>query len=411
MESGDIMKDKYLFIGFLLIISLLGASLTPNIIFAGNDLNTLVSGNNAFALDLYKRLAIEKGNLFLSPYSISSALSMTYAGARGETARQMAKVLRFTLPQERLHSAFYELSKVLQSGNKGYQLNIANALWGQKNYKFLQEFIDITNRYYDAGFKEVDFIDGTAREETRQMINRWIEEKTNGKIKDLIGPKDLDALTRLVLTNAIYFKGKWESQFDPRNTKDIPFYISEKVKVDTPMMYQKSRFKYAEDDEVQVLEMPYTGKDLSMVIVLPKQGVPLSKIERSLSAKKLGIWLSKLSEIEVEVYVPRFKIEKRFVLSKLLQKMGMVDAFDMMKADFSGMTPKPDLYISSVIHQAFVDVNEEGTEATAATAVIMGTKAMIIPTVFRADRPFIFLIRDLRSGSILFIGRLVEPGK
>ncbi|MGC8970739.1 MAG: serpin family protein [bacterium] len=405
------MKDRHLSTKVFLLIGIIGLLLIPNITLGNNDVNTLVSGNNAFALDLYRRLSTEKGNIFLSPYSISSALSMTYAGAKGETAKQMAKVLRFTLPQEKLHQAFYDLAKLLQSNTKDYRLSIANALWGQKGYKFLQEFIDITNKYYDAGFKEVDFINDIAREETRQMINKWVEDKTNGKIKNLLGPRDLNELTRLVLTNAIYFKGKWESQFDPKNTKDMPFYISEKVKVDIPMMYQKSEFNYKEDKDVQVLEMPYTGKDLSMVIILPKPDVPLSKVERSLTTKKLKNWLSTLSKREIEVYIPRFKMEKRFVLNDPLQKMGMVDAFDMIKADFSGMTPKPDLHISSVIHQAFIEVNEEGTEAAAATAVIMATKAVIMPTIFRADRPFIFFIRDLRSGSILFMGRLVEPGK
>ncbi|MGB9682760.1 MAG: serpin family protein [bacterium] len=404
------MKNVYFLFKVLLLFNFMVVQIIPKSAIA-NDMSTLVSGNNTFAIEIYRRLVSEKGNIFLSPYSISSALSMTYAGARGETAKQMARVLHFTLPQGKLYQAFYDLAKLLQSNTKDYQVSIANALWGQKNYKFLQEFLAITNKYYDAGFKEVDFIDETAREETRQMINKWVEDKTNGKIKNLLGPRDLNELTRLVLTNAIYFKGKWELQFDPKNTKDMPFYISEKVKVDIPMMYQKSKFNYAEDEDVQVLEMPYTGKDLSMVIILPKPDVPLSKVERSLTTKKLKNWLSTLSEREIEVYIPRFKIEKRFVLNDPLQKMGMVDAFDMMKADFSGMTPKPDLHISSVIHQAFVEVNEEGTEAAAATAVIMGTKAVIMPTIFRADRPFIFFIRDLRSGSILFIGRLVEPGK
>lgn len=396
---------------FLLIVTLLGQLLVSSNVLANKDINILVSGNNTFALELYKRLSTEKGNLFYSPYSISSALAMTYAGAKGETAKQMAKVLRFTLPQERLHNAFSGLSNLLQSNTKEYQLSIANALWGQKDYKFLKEFIELTNKYYEAGFKEVDYVDTKAREETRQMINKWVEDKTSGKIKDIIKPDDIDALTRLILTNAIYFKGKWELQFDPKNTKSMPFYASDSVKIDTPMMHQKARFNYGEDEEVQVLEMPYAGRDLSMVVILPKSNISLSKIEKTLSTRKLKSWLSSLSEREVEVYIPKFKIEKRYILNEVLKKLGMVDAFDMMKADFSGMTPKPDLYITSVIHQSFVEVNEEGTEAAAATAVIMGTKAVIIPTVFKADRPFIFLIKDNRSGSILFIGRLAEPSK
>ncbi len=404
------MRSMYLFIALFLLVTFLGQLSIPSNALAIKDINTLVSGNNNFALELYKRLSLEKGNIFFSPYSISSALAMTYAGAKGETAKQMARVLRFTLPQERLHKAFNELSRLLQSNTKDYQLSIANALWGQKDYRFLREFIDLTNKYYDAGFKEVDYTNVTAREETRQIINKWVEDKTNSKIKDLIKRDDIDDLTRLILTNAIYFKGKWELQFDPKNTKNMPFYVSENVKLDMPMMYQKGRFNYGEDNEVQVLEILYAGKDLSMIIVLPKINIMLSKIEKILSTKKLKTWLSSLSEREVEVYIPRFKIEKRYILNDILKRLGMVDAFDMIKADFSGMTPKPDLYINSVIHQSFVEVNEEGTEAAAATAVIMGTKMAVMPIVFLADRPFIFFIRDNRSGSILFMGRLAEPG-
>ncbi|MBC7320232.1 serpin family protein, partial [bacterium] len=348
------MNYRFLSIKLFLLVSFLGLLFTNNAL-ANKDIDTLIAGNNAFAIDLYKKLALEKGNIFCSPYSISSALAMTYAGAKGETAKQMAKVLHFTLPQERLHQAFNELSKLLQSNTKEYQLSIANALWGQRDYKFLKEFIDITNKYYEAGFREVDYVDAKAREEARQMINKWVEDKTNGKIKDIIKPDDINALTRLILTNAIYFKGKWELQFDPKNTKNMPFYVSENVKVDTPMMYQKARFNYAEDEEVQVLEMPYIGKDLSMVVILPKSNITLSKVEKILSIKKIKTWLSILSEKEVEVYIPKFKIEKRSVLNEILEKLGMIDAFDMMKADFSGMTQKPDLYISSVIHQAFVE--------------------------------------------------------
>jgi serpin B len=376
-----------------------------------NDISILVSGNNTFALDLYRKLAEEKGNLFLSPYSISSALAMTYAGARKETARQMVTTLHFNLSQERLHPAFYSLSKLLQPTGKDYQLSIANALWGQKGYKFMKDFLDITNKYYEAGFKEVDYIDDVAREQTRQMINKWVEEQTNDKIKNLIGPRDLTYLTRLVLTNAIYFKGKWELQFKPENTKIMPFYITEKDTVDTPIMYQRAEFKYTEDNDVQVLELPYAGGDLSMVIILPKFNIPLSRIEEDLSMERLESWLSELSKQEVDVYIPRFKLESRFILNEPLQKLGMVDAFDEDLADFSGMTTQSKLHISKVIHQSFVEVNEEGTEAAAATAVIMGTKAVIFRPVFQANRPFIFLIRNLRSGSILFIGRLVEPGK
>lgn len=374
-----------------------------------SNLDILVTGNNTFAIDIYRSLSEKDGNIFLSPYSISSALAMTYAGARGDTAKEMANTLHFNLPQEDLHKSFYDLSNLLVSNGKGYQLSIANALWGQIGYKFNKDFIDITNRYYGAGFREVDYIDPENRENTRQIINKWVEDKTNNKIRNLIGPRDLNNLTRLVLTNAIYFKGRWEIQFDPKKTKDSPFYISDKKKVNVPMMEQSGEFRYMEDDEVQVLELPYSGKDLSMVIILPRPEISLSKVEKELSIEKLRYWISGLSKNIVDVYIPRFKMENRFVLNETLQRLGMVSAFDTRFADFSGMTPRAELYISKVIHQSFIEVNEEGTEAAAATAVIMGGKALAMNPVFRADRPFIFLIRDTRSGSILFIGRLVEP--
>lgn len=376
------------------------------------DIDSIVAGNNSFAFDLYRQLARDKGNLFFSPYSISSALAMTYAGARGETAKQMACVLHFSLAAERLHPAFSDLTGMFNAGGKSYQLSVANALWGQVGYKFLPGFLDITNKHYGAGFKEVDYV--KAREQARQTINKWVEAKTNDKIKNLIQPDDLSTLTRLVLTNAIYFKGKWEIQFKPEATKPMPFYISAKEKVDVPMMHQVAKFNYEENDQVQILEMPYTGGELSMVVLLPRPGYELAKLEGMLRPEVIRSWLSQLSMEKVEVFLPRFKLEERFLLNEQLQNLGMIDAFDEKLADFSGMTPAPDLYISKAIHKAFVEVNEEGTEAAAATAVIMAAKVSTIPDktfVFRADRPFVFLIRDLRSGSILFMGRLVDPAK
>ncbi|NPV52948.1 MAG: serpin family protein [Firmicutes bacterium] len=375
------------------------------------DIDSIVAENNSFAFDLYRQLAKDKGNLFFSPYSISSALAMTYAGARGETAKQMADVMHFSLAPEKLHPALSDLTGMFNAAGKSYQLSVANALWGQVGYKFLPGFLDITNKYYGAGFKEVDYV--RAREQARQTINKWVETKTNNKIKDLIGIRDLTPLTRLVLTNAIYFKGKWELQFKPEATRPMPFYISAKEKADVPMMHQVAKFNYAENDQAQILEMPYTGGDLSMVVLLPKPGYELAKLEGMLRPEVIRSWLSQLSSEKVEVFLPRFKLEERFLLNEQLQGLGMIDAFDENAADFSGMTPGRDLHISKVIHKAFVEVNEEGTEAAAATAVIMDTKAMIldVPPVFRADRPFVFLIRDLRSGSILFMGRLADPGK
>ncbi|MCR4424909.1 MAG: serpin family protein [Firmicutes bacterium] len=376
------------------------------------DIDSVAAGNNSFAFDLYSRLARGEGNVFFSPYSISSALAMTYAGARGETAKQMAHVLHFSLAPERLHAALSDLTAMFNDpGRAAYSLSVANALWGQVGYTFRPEFLDIAGRYYGAGFKEVDYIDDANREQTRQTINGWVEAKTNNKIKDLIKPYDLTALTRLVLTNAIYFKGKWEFQFKPENTKTMPFHISDEEQADVPMMHQMAEFRYAENDQVQILEMPYTGGDLSMVILLPKPGYGIEALEGTMCPENTRSWLSQLSREKVEVFLPRFKLETRLLLNGGLQDLGMIDAFDEYAADFSGMTPGRDLYISKVIHQAFVEVNEEGTEAAAATAVMMSGKSILldVPPVFRADRPFAFLIRDLRSGSILFMGRLVDP--
>jgi serpin B len=376
-----------------------------------SDKQIVIEGNNAFALNLYAELSKEEGNLFFSPSSISTALAMTYAGARGNTATQMANTLHFTLSQERLHPAFSELMKDLEADpqRSDYQLSIANALWGQTGYKFYDEFMNITKSYYDAGFKEVDFKNKT--EETRQIINSWTEDKTNNKIKDLIKPGILNNFTRLVLTNAIYFKGKWQFQFDAKNTQNSTFTLLNGEEIQVPMMKQTKEFNYIENGMLQIIEMPYVGDKLSMVILLPKKIDGLKQIEGSLTQGNLNNWLSNLRNREVIVSLPKFKMTSEFELNEVLKSLGMVDAFTM-QADFSGMTPDPiGLYISNVLHKAFVDVNEEGTEAAAATAVVMKLRG-IMPEpkpVFRADHPFIFIIRDMQSGSILFMGRVTDP--
>jgi len=377
------------------------------------DNNTAIisASNNAFGIDLYKKLITEeKGNIFISPYSISSALAMTYAGARGNTEKQMAKVLYFNLLQEDIHKAFSSLNAYFNRPNKSYQLAIANALWGQANYPFQKEFINLLNKYYEAGFNEVDFVNKENREKARLTINKWVEDKTNNKIKELIHPEDISALTRLILVNAIYFKGKWQNQFDPKETRDMPFNLENKKKINVPMMHQEGKFNYTEDEKVQVLELPYSEKELSMVIFLPKEGISLSDFEKELSIERVNKLLSNLSQEKVDVYIPKFKMEKRYILNKILIDLGMSDAFDRMLADFSGMTGSKNLYISKVIQQSFVEVNEEGTEAAAATAVIMSGKS-IAPMIieFKADRPFIFIIRDIKTNTILFMGRFVEP--
>ena len=376
------------------------------------DVKTLVEGNTKFAFDLYAKLKEEEeGNLFYSPYSISTALAMTYAGAMGNTEKQMAEVLHFILKDEGLHSAFAELQTQLNIVQKKgeIKLDVANSIWGQEGYDFLKEFLDVINEYYRGKVKFVDFI--KACEDARNQINEWVEQKTKNKIKELIKPGILVPLTRLVLVNAIYFKGKWENEFEKKLTKDTPFWVTPEDTVHCPMMHQKSNFNYYENDSLQILELPYLGDDLSMIVLLPKQIDGLKKLENSLTIDNLNKWMN-VSNQEIEVYLPKFKMISEFSLGKTLSAMGMTDAFIPHKADFSGINGSRELFISDVIHKAFVDVNEEGTEAAVATAVVM-KKILSVPKqpiVFRADHPFIFLIRNV-SGSILFIGRMVDPTK
>ena len=371
------------------------------------DQRAVVAGNTEFALDLYARLRTEEGNLFISPYSISTALAMTYAGARGETERQMADVLHFTLGQERLHPALAALESSVKaaSNGPGCTLHVANALWGQQGYGFLEEFLVLNKKHYGAGFREVDFVRAT--EQARQTINGWVEDQTQQMIQELLRKGDLDPADVLVLTNAIYFKGDWASRFDRRHTQDGPFRISDTDQVVVPMMHQTRKFSLATQDNLDVLELPYVGDRLSMVLLLPKQIDGLAALEESLSKDTLERWLGRPRQQPVRVSLPRFKLDSRFDLSRTLEAMGMIDAFSGGKADFSGMTGRRGLFIGMVIHQAAVEVNEEGTEAAAATAVKM--KRGGPPPAFVADHPFLFLIRDKQTGSILFMGRVVNP--
>jgi serine protease inhibitor len=364
---------------------------------------------NTFACDLYGKLRGQDGNLFLSPYSISAALTMTYAGANGPTADEMARVLHLGGHPDTAHTGQAALMRqLLGRPDAGYELHVANALWVQKDFALLQTFLDTMNTHYGAGAKSADFAGAT--EQTRQTINAWVEDHTKDKIQELLKPGVLDTLTRLVLTNAIYFKGTWASQFKEDATKPAPFHASPNATVDTPMMSQTHEFGYLEDKSLQVLEMPYTGGDLSMVVLLPKAQDGLPALERSLTAERASQWVDSLRPRNIQVYLPRFKTTAEFELNDVLTQLGMRLAFDNSSADFSGMTGNRDLYISAVVHKAFVDVNEEGTEAAAATAAVVRTKAMPMrPPVFRADHPYLFLIRDTRSGAILFMGRVADP--
>jgi len=394
----------------------------------------LVEGNNRFALELYAKLRDAEGNLFLSPYSISTALAMTYAGAENATAAQMANVLRFPIERskdldsnkqgelsdsikkklmsrEHLAAAFGKLQKSVLADpkEKGCELSVANALWGQKGCRFKQQFIDLVRTDYDGRFSELDFV--AAAESARKTINAWVEKKTKNKIKELIKPGMLNSMTRLVLTNAIYFKGAWAEQFEEAMTQPGTFNLADGKKIEVPMMNQTDKFKYAETDTLQLLDLPYAGDDLSMTILLPKKEFPLSDFEKTLTAKSLLPLLTKLYERKVIVSIPKFKITSEFSMASVLKSMGMTDAFTPGAADFSGINGGKDLFISAVVHKAFVEVNEEGTEAAAATAVGISTTSMPIdsPPIFRADRPFLFLIRQNKTAGILFIGRVANP--
>ncbi len=355
------------------------------------------SSVNHLTFDLYNKIsAEEKGNLFVSPYSISSALAMVYGGARGETAEQINTTFHFGV--EATHPAFSYLRKKLNGiQKKGHvQLNVSNSLWPQINYTFLPGYLALTKEFYGSEIVPVDF--KTDTEGARQKINGWVEEQTNDRITDLIPEGVLDTMTRLVLANAIYFKGNWARQFNPERTRPAPFKLNDGKIVDVPMMSQTGDFKLAHTENFQALELPYKGDDLSMIVLLPTEP-GTSILPETLSAFHFR-------EQEVMVQLPKFKIESSFELTDTLSAMGMPLAFSN-QADFSGMDDSRELYIGAVAHKAFIEVNEEGTEAAAATAVVIRTSSM--PPQFIANRPFLFLIRETSTGAILFIGRVVDP--
>jgi len=373
------------------------------------DVATVLKGNQLFALDLYAQLRQQKGNLFVSPYSISTAMAMTYVGARGDTAAQIAKVFHFTLSQERLHPAFAALI-TNQYVNYSSQCSTANQLWGQKGNDFLSTFVKTTSDYYRAGLQEVDFAGAT--EESRRIINTWVAQKTQDKIQDLIPEGIVTSSTKFVLTNAIYFKANWKKPFNKSLTEEKPFNVTATQQVQVPMMHHKGEyFRYAQLDKLQVLELPYVGERLSMVILLPNQVDGLADLESRLTPKNLENWLSSWGKEGYsegfEVWLPKFKMSSEFKLKEVLSNMGMPVAFSKETANFSGINSKQSLALQEVVHKTFVDVNEEGTEAAAATAVIGGLRGL--SPSFRATHPFIFLIRDTQSGGILFLGRVVNP--
>ena len=380
-----------------------------------SDAIIVAEATNRFACDLYAKLRSHSGNLFFSPQSISTAIAMTYCGAKGQTAAQMEAVLGFQpdrpIRPEWVAQAYKALLADLSGGgrDRGYELSVANSLWGQQGYGFLPQFLSTLKNDFGAGLQEVDFAKNT--EGSRQAINAWVEKETRDKIKDLIGPGMLQPVTRMVLANAIYFKGTWATQFKKERTHDGDF-LAGGAKVRTPMMNQTEHFGYFEDADLQAIEMPYAGDAVSMVVLLPKKTDGLAALEAGLSAKRLSECIGGLGLREVQVSVPRFKTTASFLLAGTLSAMGMPLAFDAKKADFGGMNGgKEPLWIGEVIHKAFIDVNEEGTVAAAATAVVTFGGICEPPPVFRADHPFVYLIRDKRTGCILFMGRMANPAQ
>jgi serpin B len=386
------------------------------------DLHALVEGNSTFAFELYRLLAEREGNenLFYSPYSISLALAMTHAGAHGETEQEMAEALHFILSQENLHPAFNALDQELaQRGERaegkddadkehqeGFRLNVANAIWGQKGYQFVDTFLDVLAENYGAGLRTLDF--AGSPEESRVVINDWVSEETEGKIEDLLPQGSIDALTRLVLTNAIYFKAAWANPFEEADTREGTFSLLDGGEASVPMMRQSESLGYAEGEGYQAVELPYDGREMSTVIVVPEEG-EFEAFEESLDAGRVEATIEQLSRRQVALTMPTFEFDARFSLKEALAALGMPQAFSEA-ADFSGMTGKKDLFISDVFHKAFVSVDEAGTEAAAATAVVMKlTSAASDPVEVNVDRPFLFLIRDVETGAILFVGRVVDP--
>lgn len=380
------------------------------------DVSGIVDGGNQFAFDLYEQLRSKDGNLFFSSSSISMALAMTYAGSAGDTEAEMAKTLHFEMPKNQVHNEMRALQNYWTTPDKqtGIRLNLANRLWGQESYKFLPEFLSVTREKYGVELARLDF---RRANEASEEINKWVSDQTEGKITDLMSPDALSSVPRLVLTNAVYFKGNWSEPFKKSRTKEEDFHLTATDIIKVPLMHRWDEFRYGAVDNLQILKLPYGDGSISMVVLLPAKKDGLANLEATLTFQNLQRWLKSVRhEDEVKVYLPKFKTTAEFMLSGTLQSLGMKSAFNPDAADFSGITESEDVFISAVIHKAFVEVNEEGTEAAAATGIAMAGSAAPIeeqkePPVFRVDHPFVFLIQDNRNDAILFLGRVTNPLK
>jgi serpin B len=381
---------------------------------SASDMSTLVKGNGEFAFNLYQLLKEENGNIFYSPYSISLALAMTYGGARGETAAQMADAMHYVLAQDALHPAFNNLGIELAKrgegakgkDDEGFRLNIINATWGQKDYTFLSSYLDLLAQNYGAGLRVLDFKKDP--DKSRDVINRWVSDQTEDRIKDLLPEGSITPLTRMVLTNAIYFNAAWLYPFRAEATANGIFHLESGGDVTVPMMKQTQTFGYAKSGGITAVELPYDGNELSMVVLTNDSGT-FSDFEQKLDYTTVKSVLDTLNKTRVILTMPKFEYDSEFGLKGALVKLGMKEPF-LDNADFSGISRESDLHIDDVLHKAFVSVDEAGTEAAAATGVIIGTTSMPLdPVTVTLDRPFVFLIRDIQTGAVLFIGRVMDP--
>uniref|UniRef100_M3YYS1 Serpin B7 n=1 Tax=Mustela putorius furo TaxID=9669 RepID=M3YYS1_MUSPF len=383
---------------------------------AGHKMDSLSTANVEFCLDVFKELNSNNvgDNIFFSPLSLLYALSMVLLGARGNSAGQMEKVLHFDHTSDqagRIHSEFGVLISQINQPDSNYTLSMANRLYGTKAMVFHQQYLTCSKKFYQAIPQTVDF--EQSPEETRKTINAWVESKTNGKVTNLFGKGTIDPSCVMVLVNAIYFKGQWQNKFQERETIKSPFQLSEGKSVFVEMMYQTGTYKLAfiKDPQMQVLELPYVNNKLSMIILLPVGTASLEQIEKQLNMKTFYEWTSSANmvEREVEVHIPRFRLEVQYELNSLLNSLGMTDIFSEIKADLSGISPLDGLYLSKVIHKSYVDVSEEGTEAAAATGDSFLVKRLPIRTQFLANHPFLFFIRHSHTNTILFCGKLASP--
>lgn len=376
-------------------------------------MNEYVNSSNEFTFEMYKQLIASNENVFFSPYSISTALGMAYEGARGQTATEMTEVLDLPEDDQTRREMIQTVQSLLNKEGTSYELSTANAYWLRLGANIKEEYKDVIESYYLANGQQLDFAGDPVG--SVGTINDWVEEKTNGKIKDLLSPNDIDALTYLVLTNAIYFKANWKYQFDANATEERSFYLTGGEEILTDMMHmcdESKKLNYASNSDVQLLQLPYKDEELSMFVLLPKEN-DIASLESKLDHTYLSNLKDDITSEYVNLYLPKFKFEQKYNLNDRLSQMGMPTAFGG-SADFSGITSEADLYISKVIHQSFVEVNEEGTEAAAATAVVMtekvgGGSSSPEPIMFKADHPFIFFIEHKDTGQILFMGKVENP--